>query len=163
MDLYIIRHAWAGECGDPRCPDDDQRPLTEEGKERFAAVVALLAKRGMKPEIIASSPLVRCVETAELLAAGLGQVDVVELDELRPGSDLDGLLRWTARQAGKREHIAWVGHSPDVDRMVAALIGDGQGLIRFAKGGVAAVRFDDRPVLGGGELQWLVTAKVLGC
>jgi phosphohistidine phosphatase len=162
MDLYIVRHAWAVDRGDPEYPDDDLRPLTEDGKKRFAQVVAVLVERGLKPEIIATSPLVRCVETAHLLAAGTGKAEVVELDELRPGSDVESLLHWSARQGRKHQRIAWVGHSPDVDRMTAALIGEGDSLLRFAKGGAAAIRFDDLPALGVGELQWLVTAKVLG-
>jgi phosphohistidine phosphatase len=163
MDLYIVRHAWAGDRGDPQWPDDDLRPLTVEGRERFARVAAKLVGRGMGPEIIATSPLVRCLQTAQLLAAGVGKAEVVALDELRPGSDLEGLLRWTTRQTGEHQQIAWVGHAPDVDRLTAALIGDGEGLIHFAKGGIAAIRFDGLPALGGGELRWLVTAKVLGC
>jgi phosphohistidine phosphatase len=161
MDLYIVRHAWAADRDDPQW-SDDVRPLTEAGRKRFAQMAATLVDRGMKPELIATSPLVRCVETARLLAAAAEKAQVVELDELRPGSDVDSLLRWTVRQANKHQQIAWVGHAPDVNRLAAALIGDGQGLIRFAKGAIAAVRFDDVPVLGGGELCWLVTAKVLG-
>ena len=102
----------------------------------------------MTPGVIATSPLVRCVETAEILAAALDGPKVVELDELQPGSDLQGLLRWTARQAAKHEQIAWVGHVPDVNRLVAALIGDGGSLIHFAKGAVAAIRFDGEPTVG---------------
>jgi phosphohistidine phosphatase len=162
MDLYIVRHAWAVDRGDPNYPDDDLRPLTAEGKRRFADVVAAMAGRGLKPEIIAASPLIRCAETARILAAGTGKAEVVTLDELRPGSDIEGLLRWTARQSRKHERIAWVGHSPDVDRIAAALIGSGDSLLRFAKGAIATVRFDDQPALGIGELQWLVTAKALG-
>ena len=74
MDLYIVRHAWAGQRDDSRWPDDGMRPLTAEGKERFARVVRKLADAGVAPGIIAASPLVRCVETAEILAAGsMGQ------------------------------------------------------------------------------------------
>ena len=73
MDLYIVRHAWAADRDDPRWPEDDLRPLTEAGKERFAQMAAMLVDRGMKPELIATSPLVRCVETAQFLAAGVGQ------------------------------------------------------------------------------------------
>jgi phosphohistidine phosphatase SixA len=50
-----------------------------------------------------------------------------------------------------------------VSRLTAALIGDGSSLIHFAKGAVAAIRFDGDPTIGGGELQWLATAKLLGC
>jgi phosphohistidine phosphatase len=162
MDLYIVRHAWAADRDDPRWPEDDLRPLTEQGRERFTQVVKKLAGRGMTPEIIATSPLVRCVETAQLLSAGMGRIKIVELDALRPGSDVAELLKWTQRQAGKHQQIAWVGHAPDVDRLAAAMIGQGDSLIRFAKGSIAAIRFDGPPVLGDGQLQWLVTAKVLG-
>ncbi len=163
MDLYIVRHAWAVDRDDARWPDDGLRPLTEEGKKRFAKVAASLVDRGMKLQVVATSPLVRCVETAQLLVAAAGKAKLVELDELQPGSDLDGLLRWTAAQAKKSQGIAWVGHAPDVDRLTAALITQSDALIRFAKGAAAAIRFDGPPVLAGGELQWLVTAKMLGC
>ena len=93
MKLYIVRHAWAAEPSDADWPDDDLRPLTDEGRRRFATVVEKLAALGVKPSVIATSPLKRCVETAGLLAAGIaGQPEIVQLDRLRPGSELDGLL-----------------------------------------------------------------------
>jgi phosphohistidine phosphatase len=163
MNLYIVRHAWAEERDDSRWPDDDLRPLTPDGKERFSQVVKQLVRSGMTPGVIATSPLVRCIETAGLVAAGVPDgPKIVELDELRPGSDLEGLLRWTVRQAQKHEEIAWVGHAPDVSRLAAALIGEGDSSIRFAKGAAAAIRFDGPATLGNGELQWLVTARLLG-
>jgi len=163
MDLYIIRHAWAGHAGDPLWPDDDQRPLSQEGRERFARVVARLVERGCTPEIIASSPLVRCVQTAEIVSHGVaGNPKVVRLDELRPGGDLKRLLAWTAQHSRCRE-VAWVGHAPDVGRLAGALIGEPLAGLRFAKGGIAMIRFEDLPQIGQGELCWLITAKLLGC
>ena len=41
MFLYIARHAWAGESGDPRWPDDSLRPLTPEGIEKIDMIVAV--------------------------------------------------------------------------------------------------------------------------
>ncbi|MBN1394201.1 MAG: histidine phosphatase family protein [Pirellulales bacterium] len=164
MELYIVRHAWAAERDDARWPDDALRPLTDDGRRRFARVVERLATGGVSPQLIAASPLVRCVETAELLAAGVeGKPEVVKLDHLRPGSDLDGLMQWTARRAKRRGRIAWVGHAPDVGRLTAALFGQSDGLIHFAKGAAACVCFDGPPTTGRGELRWLVTAKMLGC
>jgi phosphohistidine phosphatase SixA len=163
MNLYIVRHAWAEERDGGQWPDDDLRPLTAVGAERFAQVVKQLARRGVTPGVIGASPLTRCVETARMLAAGLAdRPKVVELEELRPAGDVTALLRWTIRQTEKHDEIAWVGHAPDVGRLTAALIGERDGLIHFAKGAVAAVRFDGPPALGCGELQWLVTAKLLG-
>ncbi len=116
----------------------------------------------MKPSLIATSPLTRCVETAQILAAGAGKAEIVELDELQPGSNADALMRWTMQHSRKHEQIAWVGHAPDVNWLTAATIGDAACSIRFAKGAIAAVRFSETPALGGGELQWLATAKILG-
>ena len=163
MDLYIVRHAQAGHLGNPNWPDDGKRPLTKEGKERFSRVVEKLVDRGCTPDAIATSPLLRCLQTAQLLAEALpDQPEVTELDALRPGSDLDGLLQWTARQQDDYRQIAWVGHSPDVSRMAAALIGASDGWIRIAKGAVAFIRFHGQAEIAHGELRWLITAKMLG-
>ena len=55
-----------------------------------------------------------------------------------------------------------MGHSPDVEWLAAALIGDGTTRVRFAKGSIAAINFEDDIAPGNGELCWLVTAKSLG-
>ena len=163
MILYIIRHAWAGHYGDPAWPDDDLRPLSGEGRERFARVVEALVGRGFAPQLVATSPLVRCRQTAEIVAGGVpGGPEVVELDALAPGGDLDALVDWTVREAGGLQEVAWVGHAPDVGYFTGRLIGDSPHGIRFAKGAVAAIRFEDPPGRSEGELRWLVTAKVLG-
>jgi phosphohistidine phosphatase len=163
MDLYIVRHAWAAERDHEQWPDDDRRPLTEKGKDRFARMIAKLVDRGMKPQIIATSPLVRCRETAESLAAASGKIRVVPLEPLRPGGNADALLRWTAQEAEEYHSMVWVGHAPEVGRLVALMIGDACCRIRMPKGAVAAIRFENPPQPGGGELRWLATAKLLGC
>ncbi len=164
MDLYIIRHAWAGEYGDPQWPDDTQRPLTKKGRKRFAAMVGILSRRGMEPSVIATSPMVRCRETAEILAEGLiERAEVIDRQELLPHGDLDSLLKWTAQQAEEHSQIAWVGHAPDVGQLTAALIGQPNASIRFAKGAVAALRFVGPVEIGGAELRWLATARLLDC
>jgi phosphohistidine phosphatase len=163
MILYIVRHAWAADRDDLVYPDDGQRPLTREGRKRFAKLVKKLSPRGLAPQAIVTSPLVRCRETAELLAAGSpGKPELIQRTELEPGSDLDGLLRWTNAELGTCQEVAWVGHAPDVGQMAGLLLGAGEAAVDFSKGAIAAIAFDDRPALGQGLLRWLVTAKVLG-
>jgi phosphohistidine phosphatase len=160
MLLYIVRHAWAEDRDETKFPDDDQRPLTKEGRKRFRKQVRALVDCGFAPSQIATSPLVRCVQTAEViaeLAPSRPQVTVVEA--LSPGSRLDALLEWTRERA--EGDVAWVGHAPDVSHLTAALIGDAYSAIGFGKGAVAAIEFDRPPARGQGELAWLVTAKVL--
>jgi phosphohistidine phosphatase len=161
MFLYIARHAWAGERGDPRWPDDSLRELTPEGIERYTKVVKALADRGFEPQLIATSPYTRCRQTADLIVKHLaGRPAIVELGALEPGSDLDAMIEWSNDQNGS--DVCWVGHSPDVEDFTAALISDGGANIRFAKGAVAAIEFDGSVDKGAGELYWLATAKSLG-
>jgi phosphohistidine phosphatase len=161
MFIYICRHAWAGERGDPKWPDDSLRELTPAGIERYINVVTALAKRGFAPARIATSPFVRCRQTAEIIAKLVdGKPSIDELQDLEPGSNLEPLLDWTRQHHDA--NVAWVGHSPDVERLAATLIGDRVASVRFAKGAVAAIGFEGSAAPGNGELCWLATAKLLG-
>lgn len=162
MLVYVARHAWAGHYGDPAWPDDSQRPLTDEGVERYRHVIAGLVERGFAPQHLATSPYVRCLQTAELIAAGVPTAPKIEvLEDLAPGSRLLPLLEWSAAKGVKS--VCWVGHNPDVERIVAELVGDGFASIRFAKGSVAAVQFENgSPEPSEGTLLWHATAKLLG-
>ena len=173
MILYIVHHAWAGHFGDPQWPDDFQRPLSESGVERFGPFVEKLAARGFLPQVVGTSPMVRCRQTAEMVAEGVDKAgaatgsehraELVELDALMPGGSFDELMAWTAEQSRHHQQIAWVGHAPGIGRLAAVMIGSSDGWIRFAKGAVAAVQFEAEPRPGEGELRWLLTAKMLGC
>ena len=157
--LYIVRHAWAEEPS-PGI-DDHARRLTKKGRRRFARFVRLLQGAGMAVDVVATSPLVRARETAEILADTLDdRPPVVVVDALAPTSDWPALVAWTAEQDAAR--VAWVGHMPCVGRLVALSIGDGSAAIRMQKGSVASIRLDDGPGQPG-ELEWLATADVLDC
>ena len=119
MILYLIRHAWAEEPDDPKWTDDRARPLTEAGKERFAKMVKVLVDRGFAPQLIATSPLVRCRQTAEIVAKHTPKrPKIIERAELEPGSDLECILRWTRSEAADLEEVAWVCHAPDVGNKI---------------------------------------------
>jgi phosphohistidine phosphatase len=161
MFIYIARHAWAGERGDPRWPDDSLRELTPEGIERYTKVVKALADGGFEPQRIATSPYTRCRQTADIIARYVtGKPKIDELHALEPGSELAPLIDWTSKQKG--QDVCWVGHSPDVDELAATVLGDRSAGIRFAKGAVAAIGFGDEVDAGSGQLYWLATAKLLG-
>lgn len=162
MLLYLIRHAWAGERDEKQYSNDELRPLTADGKKRFAKMLDRLDEAKIRPTWIATSPLVRCRQTADILAKHLSKSpEIMELVALKPDSDLGEVLAWTGKR--KDEEIAWVCHAPDISDMAAALIGDGSGSIRFAKGAIAAIRFEGAVDRNAGELAWLATASMLGC
>jgi phosphohistidine phosphatase len=155
--LYIIRHAWAEDQG-PGI-DDHERRLTKKGRKRFAALMKKLRKAGMEVDVIATSPLVRAFETAELVAAAFDDVPPVEVvDALAPASNWPALVEWTTQQDAAS--VAWVGHMPCVGRLVGLTIGDGSASIRMQKGAVASIRLDDGPGHPG-ELEWLATDGIV--
>lgn len=163
MLLFVARHAWAGHYGDPNWPNDALRELTPQGAVRYREMITKLAEHGFAPQHVATSPLTRCVETAWIISEQtLASPQVEQLDALAPGSDMKSMIAWSETHAG--EDICWVGHNPDVERMVAYLIGAPRARIRFAKGSIAAIRFESIEELrsGSGELVWHLTAKALG-
>ena len=124
MLLYIVRHGLAGQHGDPRFPNDDLRPLTPKGTKQISKVAKKLSRRGLAPTLVASSPLVRCRQTAEAICERLAPLpELVTWDSLRPGSQLLELID-ASNQCGAEE-LAWVGHAPDVAELCAALLGAG--------------------------------------
>jgi 8-oxo-(d)GTP phosphatase len=76
MPLLVVRHANAGRRSAYK-GDDRLRPLSVAGHTRAAALVVPLSE--YRPARILSSPFVRCFETVQPLAEGLGlSVEPVE-------------------------------------------------------------------------------------
>lgn len=155
--LYIARHAWAEDPG-PGI-DDHSRRLTKKGTKRFERFMRHLRAGGMELDLIATSPLVRARETAEIMAEVFdGEPPVAVVDALAPAANWQALVEWTVEQEAAR--VAWVGHMPCIGRLVALTIGDGSAAIRMQKGAIASVRLDDGPGQPG-ELEWLATAGIV--
>ena len=158
MLLYIVRHAFAGEHGDPRFPDDSLRPVTKKGKKRFDRLVKKLVKSSFFPTAIGTSPYLRCRQTAEILAERLETpVKPQIVEAFAPGCRVEEVLSW-ARQVSGSE-LTFVGHAPDVDAITGERLGSGKP-IRVAKGAIAAIEFAEQVELGQGELKWLVVPKL---
>ncbi|NDC53487.1 MAG: protein phosphatase, partial [Planctomycetia bacterium] len=123
--LYVVRHAWAEEPGPG--VDDGARRLTKKGRRRFEEFVRHLRTSGMDVDLVATSPLVRARETAEILADVFHTRPPAVVDALAPAADWQALVEWTIHQDA--EHVAWVGHMPCVARLVALSIGDGSAAV----------------------------------
>src|SRR5262245_48463954 len=138
MILYLVRHAYAGEHGDPRYPDDSERPLTKKGRKRFRRLVTHLADVDFAPQVIGTSPYLRASQTADVVAEYVGGRPALQVvSTFEPGCDADKVIAW-ANQTGS-ERTAYVGHAPDIDEIAAALLGMKDVAIHFAKGAIAAI------------------------
>lgn len=157
MQIWLVRHAIAAEREEFSGPDSE-RPLTEKGKKQFREFAAWLADQVEAPTAIVTSPLVRAVETAEILrkALDLKKKDVAPSDSLSCGADATELLE--AARAASAERVALVGHEPDFSEALAHFIGG--GAVAFGKGFVACVEFDGNPELGAGRLNWFIGPRM---
>ena len=87
--LILLRHAAAGDRA-TWAGADRLRPLDERGRAQAERLVPLLAD--LRPEVIVTSPYVRCVQTVAPLAVALG-LDVTEDERLVTGAPLDDVLQ----------------------------------------------------------------------
>ncbi len=123
--IWLLRHADAEDAA----ADDASRRLTDKGRRQSEAVAAALAKLGVTLDACLSSPKARSVETARIVAEGLG-IEVELAEELRGGDfDLEGLT------AGRGE-VLLVGHEPDFSRAIQLATG---ARVELKKSGLAVI------------------------
>lgn len=159
MQVWFVRHALAAE-RDTFTGSDEERPLVDKGRRQFRAVARWLIEQKHAPDLVVSSPLVRAVETGQLLckAAGLKKKDLLLSDLLSPGINIDKLMHFLREQTA--ETVALVGHEPDMSSCTSRLVGGGQ--YDFGKGNVACIEFSGPPGFDNGELAWFVGPKLIG-
>jgi phosphohistidine phosphatase len=118
VKIYIMRHGPAEDQA-PTGRDFD-RKLTSSGRAR-TEIAAQELGRWELPKRVVSSPLVRTIETAEVVIAALGLPFEFETrEELAPGGDSLRLLGELALQGAKR--VVLIGHEPDVSTLTASLL-----------------------------------------
>jgi phosphohistidine phosphatase len=158
MELCLVRHAIAEERG-AAWPDDSLRPLTAAGTEKMAAAAAGLA-RLFQPSAIATSPLTRAVQTAEILAKAYGARALERREELANG-DHAALAAWLNSSA----HERWVlvGHEPYMSGLLSWLMtADEWSLsVDFKKGAAALLRTEHPIEAGKATLSWLLQPAAL--
>lgn len=160
-ELFIIRHAVAHERDASKWPNDDERPLTEEGIAKFRRAARGLARLVDVPEELLTSPLTRARQTAAILEEKAGFPGAIELDALRPDKAIAGVVR--ALQSRRAPRIGIVGHEPDLSQLIGVLVGsDGaRAAVEMKKGAVAHLAFERRIKEGSGQLRALLPPRVL--
>jgi phosphohistidine phosphatase len=150
MDLYLIRHASAIDgSGRP----DEERALTREGRQEALDVGAALARHAVQPALIVSSPLVRAIETAELVAVSVSYAGALEVARaLAPNGTFARLLADVLEPRAHEPSLALVGHEPSIGEFLSTLL-DRDGL-NMRKGEVVRLRWTPGRTA---ELVWALT------
>jgi phosphohistidine phosphatase len=142
---------------------DFERPLTESGRDDIELVANSLRELRVGLDKIATSPLRRAKETAEIIA-GIYEENAPKLEiweELRPEGNRQEAIQRLSRLRQDAD-ILLVGHEPYLSSLIGEIIsGSSSARISLKKGGVAKIQilsFAPRP---SGELRWLLTPRHL--
>ena len=107
--LYLIRHGKATHKPMP----DSKRYLTEKGIKRTTKYAHILAEHNIKPELIVSSPAVRALQTAEIIAEILGYpVQDIEINPVFYFEPEREVINQIKSFPDKYDHVFMVGHNP---------------------------------------------------
>lgn len=116
MPVLLVRH---GEALPERSSDSD-RVLSKQGREETRALGRALLDRGLLPARMVTSPLVRAVQTGEVLTSVLGYQAVLDCEPaLRPSGDPRPLV---AMLRDAEELVIAVSHEPIIRVIAAQLI-----------------------------------------
>ena len=139
MDVYLVRHAEAVD--ETRALRDPMRYLTPRGRTQAQALGERLRWHDCEPTRVWASPLVRAVQTAELVTAALGGIAPVEIaPELAPDAPARALIAGLPPDGC----VLLVGHEPSLSAIGTLLVGDNVAALAKAE----AVR------ICNGALRW---------
>ena len=157
MNLYLIRHGDAEKSSISKT--DFDRELTPKGRELTKKSFEALKKIIKHFDVIASSPLIRAVQTAEIVANIFDHSKKVIIDKrITAGSSSEDLIDFI--RSINVENIAVVGHEPDMSNYVSALTSSSGMFLEFKKGAIAKINFEGKIRQGNGTLEFLIPPKV---
>lgn len=156
IELYIIRHGLAGTPLQDQTLDEE-RPLTRKGKEKMKEIAKGLKAQKISFDLVATSPLLRAKETAEIINAHCGKAkEVAVTDLLSPGGSYDSLIKFL-NKLKKSKKVAIVGHEPFLSGFASYCLSKNKSsFMKLKKGGVLMLEIEDVIQPGGCILSWLI-------
>jgi phosphohistidine phosphatase len=156
MRLLLVRHGEAVDSG--TASSDHDRWLTEAGRRTVTTVGEMLSRMDLHYTAVLTSPLVRAVQTAEILAAmqpGFdGPVVVHRSLSTDQGTTAQALAPIDA--VGREDVIVMVSHMPKVG-VLAAHLGRLAHSPSFSTSSVCLLTVDE----GKGRIQWMLDPTTL--
>jgi phosphohistidine phosphatase len=139
VELLILRHGEAGNRS-YSVSKDFGRDLTASGRTTMEDVAGSINGLKLVVDKIATSPLARAKESAEIIAKALKKEKDLEVwDELKPEGQTADLYRRLSKLKGESS-ILIVGHEPYLSGVISELISGSKGSrIILKKSGMAKV------------------------
>jgi phosphohistidine phosphatase len=115
--LYLLRHAKSSWEFDHL--SDHDRPLNKRGRNDAPLMGQKMAERNIRPDLILTSPAVRALSTASLVAKELGHdLEKIAVEERAYHADEFELLQIIQETPQKVEELMFVGHNEGLTDLV---------------------------------------------
>jgi len=122
VQVFLVRHAEAH--AETVAIRDPHRPLTAHGRTQARALGDRLRWHDCVPTHVWSSPLVRAVQTAELVVAGIQHDVTVDIAPLLVPDESARAMVTALRSLPPTSVVLLVGHEPSLSAIGAVLIAD---------------------------------------
>lgn len=137
--LYLIRHAKAS--WDMPGVSDADRPLIQKGVKRTHLIVEFLKNKATTIDLIISSPAVRAIETAKIIAAGLNYpVSGIKTDRKIYDGYYDRILDVVYATSNSVNSLMIFGHNPTITQLANLFLHP--GIDNMPTTGVVCLSFD---------------------
>ena len=153
MKLYLVRHGKA-QAADGTV-EDTLRQLTPDGRKRLETEAQALARIGINPTHIFSSPRVRALQTAEIIASALHKTIEIR-EEVNYDFDISAIATLIKGIPPDAE-VMFVGHEPTMSDAIFRLTGAD---VVMKVGSLARVDIENSQPALHGQLIWLLAPRV---
>ncbi len=162
MKIYLVRHGDAIDRATPGIESDEERWLTDIGREEVGWTAQILRQLNVKPDsdpfqpatCVPGRPARSLAKSSDLQQRRRSATTSSTVDRF------DGILNDIARAANPAG-VVLAGHMPSIGQLVGWLCwNDRHNAVRMRTAGVARVDMpDDRIAPGWGDLRWLLPPK----
>ncbi|HWJ27799.1 MAG TPA: histidine phosphatase family protein [Flavisolibacter sp.] len=119
-NLILVRHAKSS--WDQLGTDDFDRPLNERGKKDAPEMAARLKEKGLKIDLLLSSPAKRASKTAKYFAEEFGlKKDDIEFEKDLYGASPAVILKVLTDIRNKVQTVALFAHNPGITEFASSL------------------------------------------
>ncbi|HEX4300197.1 MAG TPA: histidine phosphatase family protein [Gammaproteobacteria bacterium] len=159
--VLVVRHAQAEEPAEAAREGrgEKERELTREGRRKMHEAARGLTTLIEHIDLLATSPLVRAVQTADILAEAFPGAKRITHPGLAPGVYHAALLQWAMRHKGT---VAVIGHEPDLSQWIGYMVsGEPRSLVLMKKGSACCLDMPDTAMAGEACIAWHMGPKQL--
>ncbi len=158
MRILLIRHGVAEdrEVWAKAKRAEEDRPLTKAGRRKLRRAAKAIQQIVPEITVVASSPLARAVQTAQIVAKRFPDAPLLQIAHLSPRRQPSGLLNWLQTQP-KEATIALIGHEPHLSTFAGWMTtGLQESFVVLKKGGAALLQIGPELKPARAKIEWVL-------